>query len=527
MDPPPAYNPRMEIEPERCYRAILARDRRFDGRFFTGVVTTGIYCRPVCPVVPPKLQNMRFYSCAAAAEAAGFRPCKRCRPETSPGTPAWLGTSAVVSRALRLIGDGGLDDENLDALAARLGLGERQLRRLFAEHLGASPLDVARARRVHFARTLIDQTDLPFAEVAHAAGFRSIRQFNHALKQTFGEAPGELRGRRTRRDAAHGPDARGGITMKLPYRPPLAWTEILDFLTTRAIPGVERVEDGTYRRTVEIGETSGIIEVTEGVPAPRRTGTRAEAPHHPPHLVLRVDAAAGHSLIGVAERVRRIFDLGADPSRIEEQLSRDARLAPLVATRPGLRVPGAWDGFEVAVRAVLGQQITVAGAITLAGRLVREFGRPLDEPRDGLTHVFPRADAIAEADLSRVGMPRARAAALRSLAAAVASGAITFDAALGLDDAVARLCAIPGIGPWTAHYIAMRAMGEPDAFPESDLGIRRALGSGGEAAPLPEVRSRAEAWRPWRSYAVLHLWMSLADRGPQQRAQHQDMEEAS
>lgn len=499
----------MEIEPERCYRAILARDRRFDGRFFTGVVTTGIYCRPVCPVVPPKRKNMRFYSCAAAAEAAGFRPCKRCRPETAPGTPAWLGTSAVVSRALRLIGDGGLDDENLEALAARLGLGERQLRRLFAQHLGASPLDVARARRVHFARSLIDQSDLAFAEIAHAAGFRSIRQFNHALRQTFGEAPTALRGRRTRRHATTAMTVGPGITMKLPYRPPLAWTAILDFLATRAIPGVESVDAGSYRRTIEIGEAAGIVEVIAGA-APASRGS--EAPHHPPHLVMHVDVAATHGLIGLAERVRRIFDLGADPSRIDEQLGADPRLAPLVAARPGLRVPGAWDGFEVAVRAVLGQQITVAGAITLAGRLVREFGRPLDEPRAGLTHVFPRADVIADADLSRIGIPRARAAALRNLAAAVATGEIAFDAALGLDDAIARLCAIPGIGPWTAHYIAMRAMGEPDAFPESDLGLRRALGEKGEAAPVADVRARAEAWRPWRSYALLHLWMSLADR---------------
>jgi AraC family transcriptional regulator of adaptative response / DNA-3-methyladenine glycosylase II len=544
----------VEFDPERCYRAVLSRDRRFDGRFFTGVVTTGIYCRPVCPVVPPKFQNMRFYACAAAAEAAGFRPCKRCRPETAPGTPAWLGTSAVVSRGLRLIADGGLDDGDLDALAARLGIGERQLRRLFAQHLGASPFDVARARRVHFARTLIDQTDLAFAEIAHAAGFGSVRQFNHALKATFGEPPSALRGSRgagalrgsrgasaprgrrgasaprarastgAARDAGDARAAAGertaaGLVVKLPFRPPLAWKAMLAFLAGRAIPGVESVTADSYRRTVEVGGTAGTIEVTLGPSAPAVTASsspsarakarQAAAPHHSAHLLMRVELPHCPNLIGVVERARRIFDLGADPARIAEQLRRDATLAPLVASLPGMRVPGAWDGFELAVRGVLGQQITVQGATTLAGRLVREFGTPLAAPQGDLTHVFPSASALVDADIARIGVPRSRAAALRNLAAAVLDGRLRFDAAQGLDEAVERICAIPGLGPWTAHYIAMRGLAEPDAFPESDIGIRRALGSATELAPISVVRRRAEAWRPWRSYAVIYLWNSL------------------
>jgi AraC family transcriptional regulator, regulatory protein of adaptative response / DNA-3-methyladenine glycosylase II len=514
----------MEFDPARCYRAVLSRDRRFDGRFFTGVVTTGIYCRPVCPVVPPKFQNMRFYACAAAAEAAGFRPCKRCRPETAPGTPAWLGTSAVVSRGLRLIAEGGLDDNDLDALASRLGLGERQLRRLFAQHLGASPFDVARARRVHFARSLIDQTDLPFAGIAHAAGFGSIRQFNHALKATFGEPPGVLRTKRTTKSAALREPGKGGVVVRLPFRPPLAWKAMLGFLAQRAIPGVESVDDGAYRRTVEVGGLIGTIEVTLGELAPavtksssasaREKARRASAPHHPSHLVMRIDLPECRDLIGVVERVRRIFDLGADPARIGEQLRRDPLLEPLVAKLPGLRVPGAWDGFELAVRGVLGQQITVQGATTLAGRLVREFGVVRERPDGALTHAFPTPEALAAADLSHIGIPRARAAALRSLAAAVRDGRLRFDAALGLEEAVERICAIPGFGPWTANYIAMRALGEPDAFPETDIGIRRALGSPTTLAPVSCVRERAEKWRPWRSYAVIYLWNSLGAPEP-------------
>ena len=481
------------LDPARCYAAVRSRDRRFDGRFFAGVVTTGVYCRPVCPVRPAKPENVRWFACAAAAEAAGFRPCRRCRPEASPGTPAWSGTSAVVARALRLIAAGALDEGGVDGLADRLGLGARQLRRLFATHLGASPAEVARARRAHFARTLLDETDLPMAEVAFSAGFGSIRDFNHALRATFGRTPTALRRARGRR----GPVANhGGVTVRLAFRPPLDWSGLLGFLAPRATPGVEAVADGVYRRTIAIGDGAGTIEV------------RAAAGE--PHLLMRVRLARPERLLQVVARARRLFDLDADPVPIADHLAASPELTPLVARRPGLRVPGAWDAFELAVRAVLGQQVTVRGATTLAGRLVRAFGTPLDRAEDGLTHLFPRPEALADADLAALGLPRARAATIRALAGAVASGEVVLDASRGLEDAVARLAAVPGIGAWTAHYIAMRALGEPDAFPAADLGLRRALGNGaGRLAPA-RVAERAEAWRPWRAYAVMHLWAGLA-----------------
>ena len=481
------------LDPARCYAAVRSRDRRFDGRFFAGVVTTGVYCRPVCPVRPAKPENVRWFACAAAAEAAGFRPCRRCRPEASPGTPAWSGTSAVVARALRLIAAGALDEGGVDGLADRLGLGARQLRRLFATHLGASPAEVARARRAHFARTLLDETDLPMAEVAFSAGFGSIRDFNHALRATFGRTPTALRRARGRR----GPVTNhGGVTVRLAFRPPLDWSGLLGFLAPRATPGVEAVADGVYRRTIAIGDGAGTIEV------------RAAAGE--PHLLMRVRLARPERLLQVVARARRLFDLDADPVPIADHLAASPELAPLVARRPGLRVPGAWDAFELAVRAVLGQQVTVRGATTLAGRLVRAAGTPLDRAEDGLTHLFPRPEALAHADLASVGVPRARAATIRALAGAVASGEVVLDASRGLEDAVARLAAVPGIGAWTAHYVAMRALGEPDAFPAADLGLRRALGNGaGRLAPA-RVAERAEAWRPWRAYAVMHLWAGLA-----------------
>ena len=481
------------LDPARCYAAVRSRDRRFDGRFFAGVVTTGVYCRPVCPVRPAKPENVRWFACAAAAEAAGFRPCRRCRPEASPGTPAWSGTSAVVARALRLIAAGALDEGGVDGLADRLGLGARQLRRLFATHLGASPAEVARARRAHFARTLLDETDLPMAEVAFSAGFGSIRDFNHALRATFGRTPTALRRARGRR----GPVANhGGVTVRLAFRPPLDWSGLLGFLAPRATPGVEAVADGVYRRTIAIGDGAGTIEV--------------HAAAGEPHLLMRVRLARPERLLQVVARARRLFDLDADPVPIADHLAASPELTPLVARRPGLRVPGAWDAFELAVRAVLGQQVTVRGATTLAGRLVRAAGTPLDRAEDGLTHLFPRPEALAHADLASVGVPRARAATIRALAGAVASGEVVLDASRGLEDAVARLAAVPGIGAWTAHYVAMRALGEPDAFPAADLGLRRALGNGaGRLAPA-RVAERAEAWRPWRAYAVMHLWAGLA-----------------
>lgn len=479
----------MQLDPAACYRALRARDRRFDGRFFVGVRTTGIYCRPVCPARTPLRRNIDFYACAAAAEAAGLRPCKRCRPETSPGTPAWLGSSALVSRALRLIRAGALDDGDVAALAHRLGIGDRQLRRLFDQHLGASPAAVARAQRVQAARALIDQTGLPMVEVSAAAGFQSLRQFNHAVRQRFGAPPRELR-----RRAARGGES---VALRVSYRPPFDWPGLLAFLAVRATPGVERVDAGRYRRTVRIGDTTGWIEVA---PAPDAAA-----------LEVRLSPCDGAALLPALEGVRRVFDLGADPLQIAAQLRADQRLRPLLRARPGLRVPGAWDPFEVAVRGIAGQQISVAGATTIIGRLVRRCGTPV-ELGDGLTHLFPTPAALAEADLSGIGMPAARSAALRALARAVAGGGLRLDAARGLGDAVERLRALPGIGEWTAQYIAMRGLGEPDAFPFGDLVLCQALGNGAGKVSAAELARAAEAWRPWRAYAALHLWADAAHR---------------
>ncbi len=476
-----------ELDAARCYRALETRDRRFDGRFFTGVKTTGIYCRPICPAPTPKLRNVVFFACAAAAEDAGFRPCLRCRPETAPGTPAWSGSSAVVARALRLIESGALDDADGAALAARLGLGERQLRRLFVQHLGAAPAQVARARRVHFARRLLDETDLSATQVALAARFGSIRQFNDAIRTTFHASPTELRRRRRRSPAA------GELCVRLSYRPPLPWATMLAFLAGRATPGVEAVDGDVYRRTVRIGDEPAAIEAR---PDPERA-----------HVVLRVHATDHTRLIDVVERVRRLFDLGADPLRIATHLRRDAGLRGIVGKLAGLRVPGSWDPFELAVRAILGQQVTVRAATTLAGRLAERFGTPAELGAD-LTRLFPTPATLADAPVESIGIPGARATTIRTLAAAVADGRLAFDASDGADALAARLCALPGIGPWTAEYVAMRALGEPDAFPAGDLGVRAALGNGAGPVSTKDAHARAERWRPWRAYAVMYLWHS-------------------
>jgi AraC family transcriptional regulator of adaptative response / DNA-3-methyladenine glycosylase II len=475
----------MELDALRCYRAMEARDRRFDGRFFIAVRTTGIYCRPICPAPTPKAANVVFYPCAAAAEEAGFRPCLRCRPETAPGTPAWNGTSAVVARALRLIDSGALDGADAVTLAARLGIGERQLRRLFVQHLGAAPARIARSRRVHFARRLLDDTDLAVTQIALASGFGSIRQFNDAFRATFRASPTALREKRRRVPAA------GELTVRLPYRPPLPWQTMLAFLRGRATPGVEVVADGAYRRTVRIGDEPAAIEVR---PDPAAS-----------QVVLRVRAADHTRLIDVVDRVRRLFDLGADPLRIGTHLRRDARLRPLVARLAGLRVPGAWDAFELAVRAILGQQVAVRAATTLAGRLAERFGTPVDLG-PGLVRLFPGAAALIDAPVEDIGIPKARAATIRTLAEAVASKRIALDAGDGAEAMAARLCALPGIGPWTAEYVAMRALGEPDAFPAGDLGVRAALGNGAGPVSAADALAAAQAWRPWRAYAVMYLW---------------------
>lgn len=441
----------------------------------------------------PKRENVVFFACAAAAAEAGFRPCLRCRPETSPGTPAWLGTSATVSRALRLIADGALDHDSVERLAERMGLGGRHLRRLFLRHLGATPTAVAQTRRLHFAKRLLDETRLPMTQVSHAAGFRSVRRFNDSIRSAYGRTPSELRrARRARRaeDGSAHDDA--DLILKLPYRAPLDWNALLSFLGPRAIAGVEHVDRRTLRRAVVTEEGDGVVEVR---PAPAGDG-----------LILVVPSGLSGRLAGIVERARSVFDLGADPAEIGAVLRADSLLARRLRRHPGPRVPGAWDGFELAVRAVLGQQVSVRGATTLAGRLVQSHGKPLTNPAAGITHRFPLPAVIAGARLESIGLPSARAGALRALARAVLSGALVLESSEDPDAVRTALMEISGIGPWTAEYVAMRALRAPDAFPASDLGLRKGASTNGAPLPARELEARSHAWRPWRAYAAMLLW---------------------
>jgi AraC family transcriptional regulator, regulatory protein of adaptative response / DNA-3-methyladenine glycosylase II len=482
----------MHLDRDACYRALLTRDARFDGRFFTAVRTTGIYCRPICPARPPKLENIIFMPSAAAAQTAGFRPCLRCRPETTPDLAAWHGTSSTVSRAMALIAAGALNENTVDGLAARLGVGERQLRRLFRQHLGASPMAVAQTRRVLFAKQLVTDTQLPMTDIALAAGFGSVRRFNDTFRTLYGRPP------RLLRRAGVSANPTSAITLRLFFKPPYDWPAIIGFLAPRAVPGVECVTPDCYSRSVSLDDQHGTIAV-------QPDGMNA--------LVATIRFPAVTALPVIVERIRRIFDLGADPAIIGAHLAEDPRLAPLVAARPGLRVPGAWDGFELAVRGILGQQISVAAATRLAGRLVAAYGAQLSPAADAssLTHVFPSPAQLADAELAvTLGMPRARAAAITGLAASAAADPRLFGPNGDLEETVARLRALPGIGEWTAQYIAMRALREPDAFPAADIGLLRAMATeAGRPAPA-QLLARAAAWRPWRAYAALHLWTSGA-----------------
>ncbi|MBT4933306.1 MAG: DNA-3-methyladenine glycosylase 2 family protein [Rhodospirillaceae bacterium] len=482
----------MEYDSKTCYRAVKSRDPRFDGRFFTAVVSTGIFCRPVCPAITPKQKNCQFFENAAAAMHAGFRPCLRCRPEAAPGGPAWNGVSTTVSRALRLINEGALDTSSVDDLAARLGVGERHLRRLFLEHVGVGPKAVAQTRRVLFAKKLVNETALPLTDIALAAGFGSIRRFNSTFQKIYARPPRELRRMNEDRDGSD--DA--GLTLKLAVRPPYDWPRLIGFLQTRAIPGVESVSDNSYRRTIAIEKQQGILEVQHA----------AEGDH----LKVTVSLADTSNLQTVIERSRRLFDLDADSVAINAHLCRDPLLAKSIKTRPGLRIPGAWEAFEIAVRAVLGQQISVAAARTFASRLATAYGAPIKNPNGSeLSHLFPTPEALAEADLSNIGLTKRRTQTLRGLSRAFADDDLGLDVSSGLEDAQARLTALPGIGPWTAQYIAMRALGEPDAFPTGDLGLLNACKALGLEMSARELDERAENWRPWRAYAAMHLWAML------------------
>ncbi|HMJ01321.1 MAG TPA: AlkA N-terminal domain-containing protein [Conexibacter sp.] len=514
---------------EQCYRAVRSKDGRFDGWFVIAVTSTGIYCRPSCPAMTPKRANVRFLPSAAAAQRAGFRACKRCRPDAAPGSPEWDARADVVGRAMRLIRDGAVERDGVAGLARRLGFSERHLNRQLVTELGAGPLALARAQRAQTARLLIETTTLPFTEVAFAAGFPSIRQFNETVREVFATTPTELRraagGRNgQRRGAAPGPppiattNGRAGaaatngasavaapppLALRLRHRAPLDAAGLLAFLGARAVPGVEAWDDarGAYRRVLDLPHGPGVA-----VLAPASSGE---------HVACELRLTDLRDLAAAVQRCRRLLDLDADPVAVDELLEADPLLAPLVRRAPGRRVPGAVDGAELAVRAVLGQQISVAGARTLAGRLTAALGEPLREALadDALTHVFPTAMALTAADPAHLPLTRARSRALVTLCAAVADGSLALDAGADRGATRERLLTLPGIGPWTAEYVAMRALGDPDAFPATDLGIRHALERLGEPNDRAAVEALAERWRPWRAYAVQHLWASLALRG--------------
>jgi AraC family transcriptional regulator of adaptative response / DNA-3-methyladenine glycosylase II len=487
------------LDPATCYKALKTRDARFDGRLFVAVTSTGIYCRPVCPARPPKPENCRFFPSAAAAQEAGFRPCLRCRPETAPELGSWRGTSNTVSRGLTLIAEGELDGESasVDELAERLGVGGRQLRRLFKEHLGASPVAVAQTRRVLLAKQLIHDTELPMAEIAFAAGFGSVRRFNETFRQLFRRAPSELRGSR-RASLPETSAAIGGVTVRLRYRPPYDWAGMLTHLEHRAVEGVERVEDGSYVRSVLVDGEVGSVAIRH------EPATRS--------LAATTRVANVSVLPAIVARIRRAFDLGADVGGITAELGKDPWLEPLVAARPGLRIPGAWDRFELGVRAVLGQQVSVQAARRLAGRLVELCGTAATTGAGnpyGLRFAFPTPAQVASADLSALGMPNARRQTLYAIARAVLANPLVFHPRESIEATVANLRNISGVGDWTAHYIALRAGQEVDAFPAADRGLLRAAArSAGGDVSVRALEERAQAWRPWRSYAAQHLWVS-------------------
>ena len=474
-----------------CEQARLSRDARFDGRFFTAVRTTGIYCRPVCPAPTPKSRNVEYFANAASAEAAGYRPCLRCRPELSPADGLWRRGDGVVARATRLIEDGALDAAPMSRLAERLHVGDRHLRRLFVESLGVTPQQVQATRRLLFAKQLLSETRLAITDIALASGFHSLRRFNDAFIKAYGLAPSRLRKHADPTALEAGP-----LRLKLAYRPPFDFRASLAFLRQRALPGIERIGIDTYARVIDAN--GAWLELGEW-------GNNEAA------LRLSLHGASTIELPSIVQHVRRMFDLDADPSAIHAQLGDDALLAPLIATQPGLRLPGGWDGFEVAMRAVLGQQVSVAAATTLARRLVAMHGRPLPSPiADDLDSLFPLPEALVDIDLIGLGLPAKRAATLNTVARALAEGRVSFSPAQSLGDFIADWTALPGIGDWTAQYIAMRGLRHPDAFPAGDLVLRKQAGNGATITEK-QLRERAEAWRPWRSYAVIQLWRAAAN----------------
>ncbi|HTB54939.1 MAG TPA: AlkA N-terminal domain-containing protein [Trebonia sp.] len=476
------------MDDEQHYRASVSKDARFDGVFFIAVTSTGIYCRPSCPAMTPKREHMRFYKTPAAAQQAGFRACKRCRPDASPGSPEWNIRADMTARAMRLIADGIVDREGIDGLARSLGYEQRQVRRVLTAELGASPLALARAQRAQTARVLVETTKLPMGDIAFAAGFASIRQFNATILEVFDTPPSRLRERAARHAPATPP---GAVCLRLPFRPPIDLPRLFGFLAARAVPGVEEVTASTYRRTISLPNGRGILSL-RNVDQARWVECELELDD------LRDVTAA-------VQRCRRLLDLDADPDAVSGFLVSDEVIGPLARACPGRRSPGHVDGGELAMRAVLGQQVSVAAARRLGARLTAEYGKPLARPSGTLTHCFPDAATVAAADPAALPMPAARARALVTLAAALASGEVALHPGADRDEAAARLLALPGVGPWTVAYIRMRALSDPDAFPATDVGVLRALAALGAGAGV----AVAERWRPWRSYAVHHLWATL------------------
>lgn len=478
----------MLLNPDVYEDARQSRDARFDGRFFVGVLTTGIYCRPVCPVRVPKKENVNLYKSAAAAAAAGFRPCLRCRPESSPGTPAWSGASWKVSRTLQLIDQGFLDDSSVEELAQQIAVGPRQLTRLFQQHLGASPVEVAQTRRLHFAKKLLDETTISLVDICFAAGFGSVRRFNAVFNKTYGRSPKQLRDKAKLKTAGPAP----GITLRLYYRPPFDWRALLAFMQYRAIPGVEHVTAASYARTIRLEGRTGDFEV--------RFLKEVNA------LDVQINFPDSRMLCHIIDRVRSLFDLRADSAQIDEFLARDNLMKGIVRQFPGTRVPGCWDGFEEAVRAILGQQVTVKAASTLVARIASRYGQPYQCNNPALTHIFPDAKTLATAAMDNIGIVGQRIAAINAVANGVDKGTLPVHPAAETAEFVTEICKIKGIGEWTADYIAMRALGDPNAFPHSDLILRRAAAEPGTELTAKQLRLRSEVWQPWRAYAVILLW---------------------
>ncbi len=483
----------MHDDAERCYRAVQSRDARFDGWFVTAVLTTGIYCRPSCPVRLPLARNVRFYPSAAAAQRAGFRSCKRCRPDASPGSPQWNVRGDTVARAMRLIADGTVDREGVPGLSARLGYTTRQLERMLQAEVGAGPLALARAQRVQTARILIETTGLPFGEVAFAAGFTSIRQFNDTVRTACDATPTALRHRAAGRQSLPLTASGQTLTLRLPTRTPFAFAGVFGHLAATAVPGCEEVRDGAFRRTLRLPRGPGVVSL---------------APH-PNHVAGVLALTDVRDLAAAIGRCRRLLDLDADPQAVVEALSTDPDLRPVVQSAPGQRIPRTVDEHELALRTVLAQQVSTAAARTHAARLVLGYGTPVDDPVGGLTHTFPAADDLAEIDPNVLALPAARKRAFTALVGALVDGRVVLDPGCDWQRARQDLRALPGIGAWTTELVAMRGLGDPDAFAAGDLGVRIAAERLGLPSADAELIRRSDAWRPWRSYATQYLWTTL------------------